>query len=128
MKIFGTLMKQASKLESQNVIGYSVLILFGEYMSDLQDPESLSSQEAIMELARLFHLCLSFSASPSSGLFVNSLIDDSVITTSALGIADDWISLQWIRHSGKQSRKVQKGPFPLANIGWFWIGYYEGIP
>ena len=45
--------------------------------------------------------------------FINNLADDIVITTSQSGVADDWISLQWIQHFNKHSKKTQKGAYRL---------------
>ena len=84
------------------------------YSSDPDNRESLSSQEAINGVGQSIPPMLIIQGQQIlARWFMNNLANDILITTSPSGVADDWISLQWVKHFNQHSKKKQKGVYRL---------------
>ena len=76
------------------------------YSADLENYESLTSQEYINRVRQDIPPILIIAGQRIlAKWFQNNLADKLAITVSDSGNADDWISLQWIKHFNIHSRR-----------------------
>ena len=84
------------------------------YLKNPENRESLSAVECINGVGQDIPPMLIISGvNILAPWFFNDLADDLFVATSESGNADDWISLQWIKHFDRFSARCQQGVYRL---------------